>query len=73
MTGCVSRQVDVPLVYFYGAASPSDYAVLYRAHVDQLAAMLEAQAAASPEVCVCAEPLPDPARPCRLLGMTSEH
>ena len=42
--------MEVPLVYFYGAASPSENPELYRSHVDQMAAMLESQAAANPEV-----------------------
>ena len=43
-------QVERPLVYFYGAASPSENPELYRSYVERLAAVLESQAEASLEV-----------------------
>ena len=43
-------QVERPLVYFYGAASPQDNPELYRSYVERLAGVLEDQAAASLEV-----------------------
>lgn len=43
-------QVERPLVYFYGAASPQDNQELYRSYVERLAGVLEDQAAASLEV-----------------------
>jgi len=48
--GSELTQVERPLVYFYGAASPADNPELYRSYVERLAALLEEQAAASLEV-----------------------
>ena len=43
--------VEVPLVYFFGHATPADHSELYQLLVERLADLLDRRAKSSPEVC----------------------
>lgn len=43
--------VEVPLVYFFGHATPADHSELYKLLVERLADLLDRRAKFSPEVC----------------------
>lgn len=42
--------VEVPLVYFFGHATPADHSELYKLLVERLAGLLDRRAKSSPEV-----------------------
>ena len=61
--------VEVPLVYFFGHATPADHSELYKLLVERLADLLDRRAKSSPEVsCLSLHHLLLFGMPCHMYG-----